>query len=69
MHKGRILCQRGTQYRLETSMETQVTDAMFVEAGGVHFSMTLCQWSIDFKKSSLEPKGSEKRDRRSDEHF
>lgn len=44
-----ILCQRVTQCRLETSMKTQVTDAALVKAGGVHFAMTVSEWSINFQ--------------------
>lgn len=44
-----ILCQRVTQRRLETSMKTQVTDAALVKAGGVHFAMTVSEWSIYFQ--------------------
>lgn len=44
-----ILCQRVTRCRLETSMKTQVTDATLVKAGGVHFAMTVSEWSINFQ--------------------
>lgn len=42
-----ILCQGVTQPRLETSMKTQVTDAALVKTGGVHFAMTVSEWSIN----------------------
>lgn len=44
-----ILCQGVTQQRLETSMKTQVTDAVLVKAGGVNFAMTVSEWSINFQ--------------------
>lgn len=30
-------------------MKTQVTDAVLVKAGGVHFAMTVFEWSINFQ--------------------
>ena len=59
--ESHILCQGVTQCRLETSMKTQVTDAVLVKAGGVHFGMTVSEWSINLQK--------EKRPKRSDEQF
>lgn len=44
-----IICQGVTQHRLKTSMKTQVTDAALVKAGGVHFAMTVSEWSINFQ--------------------
>lgn len=44
-----VLCQGVTQCRLETSVKTQVTDAALVKAGGVHFAMTVSEWSINFQ--------------------